>query len=104
MVGDIVLTPFPFTDLSATKIRPAVVVAEVGMHDWIVCEVTSSRQLRKPFIAIVPSDMARGSLKSPSRVRPDRLATLNDSVFVKTLGQLSYSKRSEITTKVRSLF
>ena len=47
MVGDIVLTPFPFTDLSATKIRPAMVVAEVGMHDWIVCEVTSSRQIAR---------------------------------------------------------
>ena len=104
MVGDIVLTPFPFTDLSELKIRPAVVVADVGMHDWIVCEVTSSRQLRGPYIAIGPSDMVSGSLRSPSRVRPDRLATLNDGVFEKTLGRLTYSKRSEITAAVRSLF
>ena len=45
MVGDVVLTPFPFTDLSQTKIRPAVVLADVGMQDWVLCEITSSSQL-----------------------------------------------------------
>ena len=45
MVGDIVLAPFPFTNLQEAKIRPVVVVADVtypGEQDWIVCEVTSS--------------------------------------------------------------
>ena len=104
MVGDIVLTPFPFTDLSATKIRPAVVVASVGMNDWIVCEVTSSRQIRDRYIAIGPNDMERGRLRPTSIVRPDRLATLNDSVFERTLGRLTDSKRSEIAAAVSSLF
>ena len=46
MVGDVVLTPFPFTDLSEIKIRPAVVLAGVGMRDWVLCEITSSSQVR----------------------------------------------------------
>ena len=51
MVGDVVLTPFPFTDLSQTKIRPAVVLADVGMQDWVLCEITSSSQPRDMYIA-----------------------------------------------------
>ena len=44
MAGDIVLTAFDFTDLSGSKKRPVLVVADVGlpgMGDWIVCELTS---------------------------------------------------------------
>ena len=41
MVGDVVLAPFPFTDLSEIKVRPAVVVADVGTQDWVLCEITS---------------------------------------------------------------
>ena len=104
MVGDVILAPFPYTDLSNAKTRPAVVVADVGMQDWILCEITSSSQIRNRYISIDPQDMLGGSLRLRSWVRPDRLVTLNDSVFVKVLGQLTYSKRSEISAAVRSLF
>ena len=104
MVGDVVLTPFPFTDLSRTKIRPAVVLANVGMQDWVLCEVTSSQQVRDMYIAIGPGDMERGSLKLRSWARPDRLTTLNDSVFERRLGRLSAAKQAEIAAAVRNLF
>ncbi len=104
MVGDVVLAPFPFTDLSQVKTRPAVIIADVGMRDWILCEVTSSMQRRDRSIAIEPDDMAQGRLRFRSWVRPDRLATLNDAVFERTLGRLTDSKCSEITAAVRGLF
>ena len=63
MVGDVVLTPFPFTDLSEIKIRPAVVLAGVGMRDWVLCEITSSSQVRDLYVAIGPGDMTTGKLK-----------------------------------------
>jgi mRNA interferase MazF len=40
--GKVVLVPFPFSDLSKSKLRPAVVLASVGRGDWILCQVTSS--------------------------------------------------------------
>ena len=40
--GEVVLVPFPFSDLSATKIRPAVCLAAAGRGDWIFCQVTSN--------------------------------------------------------------
>ena len=104
MVGDVVLTPFPFTDLSQVKTRPAVVLADVGMQDWVLCEITSSSHLRDLHIAIGPGDMTKGKLKFRSWARPDRLTTLNDTVFERTLGHLSASKHAEIAAAVRTLF
>ena len=104
MFGDVVLAPFPFTDLSQVKIRPAVVLANVGLQDWVLCEITSSPQVRGQYIAIDPGDMATGRLKLKSWARPDRLTTLNDSVFARRLGRLSAAKHAEIAAAVRSLF
>ena len=104
MVGDVVLAPIPFTDLSQVKIRPAVVLAGVGMQDWVLCEVTSGPQRRGQYIALRPGDMATGRLKLRSWARPDRLTTLNDSVFERRLGRLSAAKHAEIAAAVRSLF
>ena len=40
--GDIVVLPFPFPDLSDSKIRPAVVLARSNKSDWILCQITSN--------------------------------------------------------------
>ena len=40
--GEIVLVPFPFSDLSQAKLWPAVVLADAGRGDWILCQVTST--------------------------------------------------------------
>jgi mRNA interferase MazF len=40
--GDVVLVAFPFSDLSQTKVRPAVCLADGGRGDWILCQVTSN--------------------------------------------------------------
>ena len=40
--GAVVLVPFPFSDLSQSKLRPAVVLADAGQGDWILCQLTSN--------------------------------------------------------------
>ena len=104
MVGDVVLTRFPYTDLSQTTIRPALVVASAGMDDWIVCQITSSSQARAQDIGISPSDMQSGWLVAGSHVRPERLVTLNESVFMRTVGRVTDAKQAEVRAVVRSLF
>ena len=104
MIGDVVLTPFPFTDLSQIKVRPAVVLADVGMQDWVLCEITSSSQVRDLYISIKPGDMERGRLRHRSWARPDRLTTLNEGIFEARLGRLSAAKHAEIADAVRGLF
>lgn len=104
MVGNVVLTPFPYTDLSEVKVRPAVILADVGMDDCILCEITSSIQRRDRHIAITPRDLATGSIQRDSWARPDRLTTLNQGIFRRTVGRLTDTKLAEITAAVRGLF
>ena len=40
--GAVVLLPFPFSDLSRSKLRPAVILADAGRDDWILCQITSN--------------------------------------------------------------
>ena len=104
MVGDVLWATFPYTDLSGVKDRPAVVLADVGMRDWILCEITSVGQVRPGDIAIANSDMQVGRLRRRSRVRPSRLHTLNEGVFRRTIGRLTDAKLAEILAAVRALF
>ena len=104
MVGDIVIVPFPYTDLSGRKSRPAVVLAEVGMGDCILCGMTSRRRRRSGDIAITQDDMQAGELDRSSWARPGRLHTLSESLFEETTGRLTDAKLAEITAAVRSLF
>ena len=104
MVGDVVLAPLPFTDLSEIKVRPAVVLADVGTQDWVLCQRTSKSPARDRHMSIGPNDMKRGRLRFRSWVRPDRLYTVNERVFRRTIGRLSVAKHTEITIAVRGLF
>ena len=104
MVGDIVLTPFPYTDLSQATIRPGLILASLDMNDWVLCQITSSSQARARDIAIASGDMQSGRLTAGSHVRPERLITLNESVFQRTIGRLTDAKLAEILAAVRSLF
>ena len=108
MVGDVVLAPFPFTNLQGAKIRPVLVVADVRdgtERDWIVCEITSGRAAHAREVAIMPGDLQTGRLhRRNSRARPDRLTTLNESVFQRTVARLSDAKTAEVLAAIRSFF
>ena len=108
MVGDIVWAPFPFTNLTQTKLRPVLVISDVRdgrERDWIVCEITSGRVVHTRSIPIAPGDMQSGRLRrNNSRVRPDRMTTLDESVFQQTIARLTDDKLAEITAAVRALF
>ena len=104
VVGDVVYVPFPYTDLSEVKARPALVLAGAGMRDWIVCEITSKAQKRDKDIPIARSDMQTGALKQDSFARPGRLHTLKESLFERTLGQVKNAKRAQVADAVRALF
>ena len=104
MVGDIVESPFPYTDLSTQKIRPVLLLSDVGMGDWITCEITTRRGRRRGTIIIDASDFNYGGLPRPSAVRFDRLHAINSSVFHRTMGHLNDPKLDEILDAVRGLF
>lgn len=101
------LTPFPFTDLTQSKVRPALVLADVrdmGESDWIVCEITTSTLTHAREIVLSSGDMRTGRLRTGSKVRTDRIATLDERIFLRTIGRLSDDKQAEIAEAVRGLF
>ncbi len=100
MVGDVVLAPFPYSDLSSAKIRPCLVLADVGMGDWALCEITSRQQSRPGDIELTQNDMRHGQLLRDSWARPGRLHTLNASLFGKTVGAVTHTKRAQVSTAV----
>lgn len=82
----IVLVPFPFSDLSKTKLRPAVVIADAGRGDWILCQITSNPYGDSSAIKITDESLASGALCVTSYVRPGKLFTANFDLIVAELG------------------
>jgi mRNA interferase MazF len=92
--GDIVLALFPFTDLSASKRRPCVILAlSETPGDLIVAFVTTGHPARFPRfgIAVDPThlDWKQTRLKAASVIRLDRIATINNSITSGRLGAFS---------------
>ena len=104
MVGDVVITQLPYTNLATIVIRPVLVVADVGPYDWVVCQITSRGQNRPGNIPITQSDMQSGTLRRESWVRTGRLHTLDESLFGSPVARLSSAKLGEILAAVRRLF
>jgi mRNA interferase MazF len=87
--GDLLLVPFPFSDLSATKRRPVLALtAADSFGDFIALPVTSRPQAEHG-LPISSADLISGSLPAPSWIRTNRIVTLNVSLVVKTVGRIS---------------
>ena len=61
--GAVVIVPFPFSDLSQSKLRPAVVLAPASRGDWILCQITSNRYGDPTTIELTNGDFSRGALQ-----------------------------------------
>jgi len=86
--GAVVLLPFPFSDLSQTKLRPALVLAHVGRSDWILCQITSNPYGDADAIELRDDSFQTGSLRVVSYARPGKLFTANESLIVAQVGVL----------------
>jgi mRNA interferase MazF len=101
--GEVVLVTFPFSDLSQTKLRPAVVLARASRTDWVLCQITSNPYSDSRAIEITNDSFASGSLKMASHARPGKLFTGNDSLIVAGVGELRTEVFKEIVEAVVGL-
>jgi mRNA interferase MazF len=90
--GEVLLVHFPFSDLTASKLRPAVVLAEAGRGDWILCQITSKPYSDPKAIDVDSPDFESGSLRLPSFVRPGKLFTAHVSLVAGKIGKLHGEK------------
>jgi mRNA interferase MazF len=87
--GEVVLVPFPFSDLSQSKLRPAVCLADAGRGDWVLCQITSSPYGDPAAVPLDSPDFASGGLLVASFARPGKLFTANAGLIVRSVGVLT---------------
>ncbi len=110
MKGKIVLVPFPFDDLSTSKVRPTVCLTDpVGPHRHVIMAFISSRtsidQLETDLILNSgDADFAMTGLRVTSTLRLHRLMTVTTALIRRKLGELSPQMQDEVANKLRKLF
>jgi mRNA interferase MazF len=104
--GDVILVPFPFTDQSQSKQRPAVVVSSARYNnerpDLVLMAITSQVRTPPAFGEISVRDWQAAGLLKPSAIKPV-LATLDQRLVRKTLGCLSEIDRSALKEALHSV-
>ena len=98
--GDVVVIPFPFSDLSQSKRRPALVIAPLEGNDVILCQITSKTLKDSYAISIDDTDFTSGSLKQSGNIRPNRLFTADSHIILYRIGSTKRDKLSEVTKRL----
>ena len=69
--GDVVVTPFPFSDLTSSIRRPALIIANLKGDDFILCQITSKKHIEDPYqISLNERDFSSGGLNVKSFIKP----------------------------------
>jgi mRNA interferase MazF len=100
--GDIVLITFPFTDLSGSKLRPAVILTDT-ISDLTVCFITTQIQWQESADVILLPNLTN-RLKKQSLIRTSKIATLDRSLVKGLLGRLTPNELTELNNKLKLLF
>jgi mRNA interferase MazF len=104
---DIVLIPVPFTDLTSTRRRPAIVVSNNNYNkatdDMVVVAMTSNPVNHPYSFVIQQADLASGKLNRPGKVRVDKIYTLSQSITVKIFGKVKETVLDTIRERLGDL-
>jgi len=99
--GQIILIPFPFTDLKGSKIRPAVVLYKNDL-DVTISFITSEVRWKMEYdVPVFPSQ--NNGLKVPSLIRIGKIATIDSSLVLGELGELSNVEIIELNKGLKEL-
>jgi len=98
--GDVLVVPFPFSDLTANKKRPALVVAALTGDDVILCQITSQTIRDSYAIPLTDTDFTSGTLHQPSNIRPNRLFTADSNIILYRAGILKPEKIKQVVAKI----
>jgi mRNA interferase MazF len=93
--GDIVVMRVPFSDLSATKKRPAIIIASLSGEDYILCQITSQKP-ENNFVELSDKDYFEGKLSQKSFIRLDKMFTLEKSLMEYRAAKVKKEKMLEI--------
>lgn len=100
--GDIVLLPYPYTDLSDTKQRPVVIISKdsINKQNFIVAKITSVIRNDQFSFPIEPTDIDT-QLRRSSEVRTNEIFTVHKSLIIKTLASFKKAALRQLTDKIK---
>ena len=98
--GDVVVIPFPFSDLSQSKRRPAIVLAPLEGDDVVLCQITSKSIRDNYSIPLDDTDFVSGGLKQASNIRPNRLFTADNHIILYRIGSIKKEKLNQVINAI----
>ena len=105
--GDIVIVPFPFTDLSSIKQRPVLILSSdkynESTEDIIVCGITSNPKNTAHSVIITLQDLAEGRIPSTSRIKADKLFTLKQTLIRSKIGAVRPAILKKVQEEIKAL-
>lgn len=97
--GDIILITFPFTDLSGSKLRPAVILADTN-EDVTVTFITTQLKWREPTDVLLTPSSSNG-LKLQSLIRTSKIATLDKTLIKGRIGKLTIEELKNLNENLK---
>jgi mRNA interferase MazF len=98
--GDIVIIPFPFSDLTQNKRRPALIISVLNGDDIILCQITSQNVKDNYAISIEDGDFKSGELRQASNTRPNRIFTADKHIVLYKAASLKDKKFNEVLDRL----
>jgi mRNA interferase MazF len=101
--GDVVVIPFPFSDLLDTKKRPALVLADLPGDDILLCQITSQAPNTTSAFSLTAAHFVSGSLPIVSFIRPTRIFTADKHIIIRKAGTISPALMNDVTETIVTL-
>lgn len=101
--GDVVVVPFPFSDLSRYKRRPALVIQDFEGEDILLAQITSKSIRDEYAVWLNDSDFISGSLNKQSNLRPNKLFTCSENLILYKIGNLKEDKMQSVIESIKQL-
>jgi mRNA interferase MazF len=104
---DIVLVPFPYSDFSMYKKRQVLILSNneynIANEDVICCAITSNPRAYKGSIPIYNDNLECGNLKQKSRIKPNKIFTLNQKNILKKIAKLDTESTKQVTQEIMNI-
>jgi mRNA interferase MazF len=99
--GTVILVPFPFTDLSGNKVRPALIISKekIGVDVIVVFITSQNKPNEKHLVPILPEKL--NGLKTKSNIVCSKIATLDSKIVLGELGVLSSDVQKKVDMEIR---
>ena len=105
---DIMLVPFPFSDLSGQKVRPVLILSNDAYNqqsaDVVVCGLTTNLSPAPYSIIIEVTDVEQpGTLRHRSKIKADTIASLEQTILIKQIARLKLPVFKQVIAEIEDL-